>query len=412
MNSIFNILKISLLYILIIAYSLEILLFAFISGDQKKLVNIPKTRIEKATEKDFPIDLRTEAKALIDEMQINSEVSTKFNYNSAFANLSIFKETIKKEGLIPFRGPINKLTISCAEDLQYRLIKNDKFGFKNPNHIYEKNIDLAILGDSYAEGLCMDESNDTPGHLRKIGINAINLGVTGSGPLVTLAVFREYVEIFKPKYVLYFYFEGNDIKDLEWEKNNTDLTNYLNSEYKQNHYYRKNEIIEFLNFSEKEILLSLENYDEVSIINEKENNNFKKEFSSHLKDILELSLLKDTIRNLINLQTEEVFDEKLFFSILENMNQKAQGWESNFIFVYVPSWSRYFTKFNENKILFSQKKLIIQELKKRNIDFIDLESFFSKEKNKEIYYPLGYLGHFNSKGYEVIAEKIKGKIDN
>ena len=93
MNSIFNILKISLLYILIIAYSLEILLFAFISGDQKKLVNIPKTRIEKATEKDFPIDLRTEAKALIDEMQINSEVSTKFNYNSAFANLSIFKET-------------------------------------------------------------------------------------------------------------------------------------------------------------------------------------------------------------------------------------------------------------------------------------------------------------------------------
>ena len=177
----------------------------------------------------------------------------------------------------------------------------------------------------------MDESNDTPCHLRKIGINAINLGVTGSGPLVTLAVFREYVEIFKPKYVLYFYFEGNDIKDLEWEKNNTDLTNYLNSEYKQNHYYRKNEIIEFLNFSEKEILLSLENYDEVSIINEKENNNFKKEFSSHLKDILELSLLKDTIRNLINLQTEEVFDEKLFFSILENMNQKAQGWESNFI---------------------------------------------------------------------------------
>ena len=24
----------------------------------------------------------------------------------------------------------------------------------------------------------------------------------------------------------------------------------------------------------------------------------------------------------------------------------------------------------------------------------------------------GHLGHFNSKGYEVIAEKIKGKIDN
>ena len=412
MNSIFNILKISLIYTLIIAYGLEISLFVFISGDQKKLVNIPKTRIEKAKEKNFPIDLRTEEKALIDEMQINTEVSTKFNYNSAFANLSIFKETIKNEGLIPFRGPINKLTISCAEDLQYRLIKNDKFGFKNPNHVYEKDIDLAILGDSYAEGLCMDESKDTSGHLRNMGINAINLGVTGSGPLVTLAIFREYVEIFKPKNVIYFYFEGNDIKDLEWEKNNTDLIKYLNDEYKQNHYLRTDEIIDFLNFSEKEILLSLKNYDGISIIDEIENNNFKKEFTSHLKDILELSLLKDTIKNLINLRTTEVFDEELFFSILDNMNQKSKSWESNFIFVYVPSWSRYFTKFNDNKILFSQKNVIIQELKKRNIDFIDLENFFSKEKNKEIYYPLGYVGHFNSNGYKIIAEQIINKIDN
>ena len=167
-----------------------------------------------------------------------------------------------------------------------------------------------------------------------------------------------------------------------------------------------------MNFSEKEILLSLKNYDGISIIDEIENNNFKKEFTSHLKDILELSLLKDTIKNLINLRTTEVFDEELFFSILDSMNQKSKSWESNFIFVYVPSWSRYFTKFNDNKILFSQKNVIIQELKKRNIDFIDLENFFSKEKNKEIYYPLGYVGHFNSNGYKIIAEQIINKIDN
>ena len=40
----------------------------------------------------------------------------------------------------------------------------------------------------------MNENNDTPGHLRNLGINTINLGVTGSGPLVTLGIFREYVE--------------------------------------------------------------------------------------------------------------------------------------------------------------------------------------------------------------------------
>ena len=93
------------------------------------------------------------------------------------------------------------------------------------------------------------------------------------------------------------------------------------------------------------------------------------------------------------------------------MKNKSETMGGNFIFVYVPSWSRYFTKFNKNKILFEQKRIIIEELKNKKIEFIDLETFFSKEKNKEKYYPLGYIGHFNSNGYKIIAEKIKEKIN-
>tara|TARA_B100000579_G_scaffold239831_1_gene196650 strand:+ start:8639 stop:9847 length:1209 start_codon:yes stop_codon:yes gene_type:complete len=392
-----------LLYLLLIFYSVELLLFTFISGDQKKLVNIHKTRIEKAKEKNIEPDLRTEQVALIEELKKNKNVSTKFYYNINFANLSIFKEKIKNEELIPFRGPINKLTVSCGEDLKYRLINNDMYGFKNPNYIYEKNIDVAILGDSYAEGLCMDENNDTPGHLRNLGINTINLGITGSGPLVSLAVFREYVEIFKPKNVIYFYFEGNDIGELEWEKNKTNLKKYLNNDYKQNHYERKKEIINFLKISEKEVLSFLDNY--------KNNVEDKNEFVSHLKDIGELTLLRGALKNIINFNKTNSLDEELFFSILNIMKQNTEKWQGNFILVYVPSWSRYFTKFNEDNLLFAQKEIIIDELQKRNIDYIDLESFFSKEKNKEQYYPLGYIGHFNSKGYKVIADLIKKKID-
>ena len=408
----FRTFKILLLYFIIIVYSLELLLFIFTGSDQKKLVNIPKTRIEKAKDRNIVPDLRTEQRVLIDELKKNKNVSPKFNYNSTFANLSVFKETIKNKGLLPFRGPINKLTVSCGEDLKYRLINNDSLGFKNPNDVYQKDIDLVILGDSYAEGLCMDENNDTSGHLRSFGINTINFGVTGSGPLVSLGIFREYVEILKPKNVIYFYFEGNDIEDLNWEKNNTDLIKYLNYEYKQNHYFRKGELIDFLRLSEKEVIESLENYKGKNIINKFEKKSLRKELTSHLKDILELSLLKGAIKNILNSQKKEsLFDEKLFFLIIENMKNKSETMGGNFIFVYVPSWSRYFTKFNKNKILFEQKRIIIEELKNKKIEFIDLETFFSKEKNKEKYYPLGYIGHFNSNGYKIIAEKIKEKIN-
>ena len=83
-----------------------------------------------------------------------------------------------------------------------------------------------MLGDSYAEGLCENEINDTAGHLRSLGLNTINYGVTGTGPLTSLAIAREYIKTFKPKYVIYLYFEGNDLRDLNWEKN-TFLKKYL-----------------------------------------------------------------------------------------------------------------------------------------------------------------------------------------
>ena len=111
-------------------------------------------------------------------------------------------------------------TLTCAEDLEYKISKNDKFGFKNPNEVYKKPIDLIILGDSYAEGWCYNEKDDVAGLLRKKNINSLNFGVAGAGPILSLAVMREYVKNFNPRYLLYFYCESNDLMDLDIEKNN------------------------------------------------------------------------------------------------------------------------------------------------------------------------------------------------
>ena len=90
-------------------------------------------------------------------------------------------------------------------------------------------------------------------------------------------------------------------------------------------------------------------------------------------------------------------------------NLEAQGWDGKFIFLYIPSWSRYFTKFNEDSKLIKHKELIIQELKNRNIQIIDFESFLSEQSNIKNFYPLGWMGHFNSYGYKKIADLINDK---
>ena len=92
------------------------------------------------------------------------------------------------------------------------------------------------------------------------------------------------------------------------------------------------------------------------------------------------------------------------------MNQDAKKLDSNYIFVYVPTWSRYFTKFTKKDKTIYLKDEILKKLDKMNIETVDLTEIFDKENDIKIYFPLGYAGHFNDKGYKKISEVIADKL--
>ena len=381
MKKIFNYLKIIFINFILIIYLTELLLFLFLPDTQKKLVKINEN---------------------------NPDLSPAFYFNRGFSKYKTFKEAISLNQPIPFRGPINKQTLSCAEDLNYKLINNDKFGFKNPNSIYEKKIEIALLGDSYAEGQCYKETNDIAAYLRKSKYNSANYGVTGSGPLVSLGVLKEYVKKFEPPYVVYLYYEGNDISDLSWEKNIPLLKNYLNENYNQDLLNKQDKIKEFLSNISKDSYEYI-NYkiDYKKTYKEKE----RLTFIEQLKDFLELNSLKNYIRNSFYHIRDKDFDADLFFSVINAMNEETNSWKGKFIFVYTPSWSRYFTKFSKEQRYFDKKDLILNNLSKNNILTIDLTKFMDKENNLKKYFPLGYIGHFNKQGYEKISSIVIKKIE-
>jgi hypothetical protein len=70
----------------------------------------------------------------------------------------------------------------------------------------------------------------------------LNLGVWANGPLSELATLLEYVRPIRPKSVLWFYFEGNDVADLAEEKTNPIIMQYLERDSSQNLPGRQNEI--------------------------------------------------------------------------------------------------------------------------------------------------------------------------
>ncbi|MAW17199.1 MAG: hypothetical protein CMJ01_01350 [Pelagibacteraceae bacterium] len=397
-----------LTYLIFIIYSVEILLFFFSSDLQKSLVNIKGKRIEIAKAKNKNFDLREPEVVYIEKKNKIKDLSVPFYYSSLFSNFETFKKAKKNNDYIPIRGPINKKTLSCAEDLNYRIINNDKYGFKNSNSIYDKQIEVFILGGSFAEGFCYGSQDDIAGNLIKENIQTLNLGVATTGPLVSLAVLKEFAPTYKPKDVFYLYYESNSLRVLNWEEKDIILTKYLEKNYKTNYIKNIDKVKSFLESIEKESLKIVTNK---AKLYKKEEFYEEKKYLNNIKDILEINILKNRIRNLFNTK-KNLYNLKLFNEIVLKMREETEKTGGNFTFVYIPSWDRFFNSSSNLHSIINLREEIIKNLNENQINVIDTTKYFSKLENLSDYYPLGYVGHFNEKGYKKVSNILKEKILN
>ena len=146
------------------------------------------------------------------------------------------EKQFNKEGFFPLSGISNKITLGCNELGYFSKYKSDRFGFNNNDIIWDKRfIDAILIGDSFANGACVNRKNNISDNLIKTyDLNVLNLGFDGNGPLIELATLKEYAPI-KFKNIIWLYYEGNDLKDLEIEENNNTLKKYiLDNKFRQN----------------------------------------------------------------------------------------------------------------------------------------------------------------------------------
>lgn len=112
-----------------------------------------------------------------------------------------------------------------------------------------------VIGDSFAHGAGLQDGEDSVSLLRKQFPDSVNLGNGGNGPLTALATLREYGSKLKPRVVMYWYNEGNDLAELEMKKETPLLMRYLEDPgWFQNLYLRHTVInTTLLNFAKKQI---------------------------------------------------------------------------------------------------------------------------------------------------------------
>ena len=292
-------------------------------------------------------------------------------------------------------GLANRKTIHCNENGYYSIYQSDRFGFNNPNKEWDKEtIEFLLIGDSFTHGACVNEPNTISGNLRKLNKNingVLNLGMGGNGPLIELATLREYFLNEKVKNILWIYIERNDLFDIKDELKNEILLSYLKDKNFSQNLMSKNSQMQKILFEKLE--KQIEREGTVGF------NKFIKLFLTRNKIILPL------MSKVFKSQSVNPADPEELRNILKLANEFTNKNNSKLYFIYLPRYERYIQKSN-NDNLFNYKK-IIKIVNSLNIPLIYIhEDAFKKHSDPLSLFPFRKGGHYNEKGYELVAKTI------
>ena len=350
---------------------------------------VNKVKIKENFEKKNAKDYETRSK-----YQFFKDLS---NNNKNFTvTVSPAKFNDPKRNIHFLSGTSNSKTIDCNENGYFSIYLSDRFGFNNPNDQWEgEDIKYILLGDSFVHGACVNRPNDIASQLRVLSNKkVINLGYKANGPLSMLATLKEYMPK-NTENVLWVYFEGNDLNDLEFELNNKILIKYYsNINFKQN-LKKKQKIINLLN---KKILFKSIDLEDRIIDQASRNARLKNKLLKFIrlnetKKVLNLKKIK---------QTEKKLPIKEFKNIIKNAKKYVENNNSKLHFVYLPQFERY-----NNNVLNSNYDEIKQIIGELDINFIDIhKGVFLKHKDPLELFPFKMWGHYNENGYKKVSSYI------
>ena len=291
----------------------------------------------------------------------------------------------KNTNFYPLSGVSNSVTINCNEAGYYSMYESDKYGFNNPNYVWDNyDVEYALFGDSFVLGDCVNRPHDIASVLRSLTKkNTINLGYKGNSPLAQLATVKEYIQN-GFKNIIWFYYEGNDLQGLAGEIQIEILKNYLEDKFfqgnllnhknfSQNLIFNQNKIDKINNViierNKNKIISRLSKPGGNHFIGiEYSNNNYSLKY--FIKRFIKLYNLREKLHHI---RTPENFLNSVsdipieFEQILLNLKYLSKKNHSNLYFVYLPEFKRYTTNY-ENENYIDLKEMI----NKLNINFIDI----------------------------------------
>ena len=316
-----------------------------------------------------------------------------------------------RSSIFPLGGGVsNTLTVLCNEVGQFVSYKSDERGFRNTKGLWQSgHIDIVAIGDSFTLGECVPAAKYFVDLISLQYPHTLNLGMSGDGPLLELATLKEYVPPLRPKLVLWFYFEGNDLLDLRAERRSPLLMRYLEDRFSQELSHRQREVDQVFPALHRK-LEALEAHERE--LRESRLRN-KSGVTGRVINFLKLRRTRASLAFLLGRSDRErqlaaqLNDLRLFRQCLLHAKTIVDSWGGTLEFVYLPEAARFMPEYAFDKRLGdSQHDKILKVMTELGIPVIDVLPAFEAQRDPRSLFPFGRPGHYAETGHGLVADDV------
>jgi lysophospholipase L1-like esterase len=222
----------------------------------------------------------------------------------------------------------------------------------------------------------------------------LNLGSNGIGPLFELAILKEYAYFLKPHVVLWCYFEGNDLEDLQTEKASPLLMRYAEHDFTQG-----------LLSIQTDLAQALTAYLDRAY-------NARRPLSvsglqSRVENVLKFSAIRLRLGLNYGLSRADrreasEADMNLFRTVLSEAQTFVRSWGGSLYFIYLPAWPRYA---GQGRID-NDRERVLTTVNSLEIPVIDVHGTFQAQSDPLAAFPFRLDSHYNELGHRLVAEAI------
>ena len=298
--------------------------------------------------------------------------------------------TVGGREILPLGGIARGETVLCNEAGPFVTYKSDRYGFNNPDTAWDGPVRLAAVGDSFTQGVCVP-----PGENYAALLGAINLGSSGAGPLIELAAIKEYLPALKPRVVLWFFFEGNDLPgDFAIEKKSPLLLSYLDGSRQD------------LMSRATDADAALRRYVDALIAAGPERVETSAGSLQSVISFIGLAQLREALR-LPDALGEA--DYPLFARVLGEAKRSVAGWGGRLYIVYIPSFCPIVVG-TCDPALANIHARVTEIARDQGLPVIDLLPALTHSDDPRGLFTRRSGGHFGPKGNRVVADTVRARL--